>query len=109
VTGTDDPVAGARMPGARTVVVSLGAESLLAVTGEEVHRVPPPRVVIGNPTGAGDAVVAALTAGAGSPWPDLLGDAAALSAAAVLAPLAGSYDSAAYERFRACPSSPPEK
>jgi tagatose 6-phosphate kinase len=109
VTGTDDPVAGARMPGARTVVVSLGAEGLLAVTGEEVHRVPPPQVVTGNPTGAGDAVVAPLAAGAGSPWPDLLGDAAALSAAAVLAPLAGSYDSAAYERFRACPSSPPEK
>jgi tagatose 6-phosphate kinase len=109
VTGTDDPVAGARMLGARTVVVSLGAEGLLAVTGEEVHRVPPPRVVTGNPTGAGDAVVAALAAGAGSPWPDLLGDAAALSAAAVLAPLAGSYDSAAYERFRACPSSPQEK
>jgi tagatose 6-phosphate kinase len=109
VTGTDDPVAGARMPGARTVVVSLGAEGLLAVTGEEVHRVPPPQVVTGNPTGAGDAVVAALAAGAGSPWPDLLGDAAALSAAAVLAPLAGSYDSAAYERFRACPSSPQEK
>ena len=109
VTGTDDPVAGARMLGARTVVVSLGAEGLLAVNGEEVHRVPPPRVVAGNPTGAGDAVVAALAAGVGSPWPDLLGDAAALSAAAVLAPLAGSYDSAAYERFRACPSSPPEK
>lgn len=109
VTGTDDPVAGARMLGARTVVVSLGAEGLLAVTDEEVHRVPPPRVVTGNPTGAGDAVVAALAAGAGSPWPDLLGDAAALSAAAVLAPLAGSYDSAAYERFRACPSSPQEK
>jgi fructose-1-phosphate kinase PfkB-like protein len=109
VTGTDDPVAGARMLGARTVVMSLGAEGLLAVTGEEVHRVPPPRVVTGNPTGAGDAVVAALAAGAGSPWPDLLGDAAALSAAAVLAPLAGSYDSAAYERFRACPSSPREK
>ena len=77
------------------MVVSLGTEGVLAVTGEEVHRVPPPRVATGNPTGAGDAVVAAL--------------AAALSAAAVLAPLAGSYDSAAYERFRACPSSPREK
>lgn len=109
VTGTEDPVAGARMLRARTVVVSMGAEGLLAVTGEEVHRVPPPRVVTGNPTGAGDAVVAALAAGAGSPWPDLLGDAAALSAAAVLAPLAGSYDSAAYERFRACLSSPQER
>lgn len=111
VTGTDDPVAGARMLGARTVVVSMGADGLLAVTGEEVHRVSPPRVVTGNPTGAGDAVVAALAAGAatGSAWPALLADAAALSAAAVLAPLAGSYDSAAYEGFRTCLSSPQER
>jgi tagatose 6-phosphate kinase len=108
-TGTDDPVAGARMLGARTVVVSMGADGLLAVTGDEVHRVAPPRVVTGNPTGAGDAVVAALAAGAGSPWPALLADAAALSAAAVLAPLAGSYDSAAYEGFRTCLSSPQER
>jgi tagatose 6-phosphate kinase len=100
VAGTGDPVAGARLLGARTAVVSLGAEGLLAVTGEEVHRVPPPRVVTGNPTGAGDAVVAALAAGAGTPWPELLKDAAALSAAAVLAPLAGSYDAGAYEEFR---------
>ncbi|MDN3360016.1 1-phosphofructokinase family hexose kinase [Actinomadura sp. DC4] len=99
VTGTDDPVAGARLLRARTAVVSLGAEGLLAVTGEEVHRVPAPRVVAGNPTGAGDAVVAALAAGAGSPWPELLGHAAALAAAAVLAPVAGSYDSAAYAAF----------
>jgi tagatose 6-phosphate kinase len=108
VTGTDDPVAGARMLRARTVVVSMGADGLLAVTGDEVHRVAPPRVVTGNSTGAGDAVVAALAAGAGAgvPWPALLGDAAALSAAAVLAPLAGSYDSAAYEGFRTCLSSP---
>jgi len=109
VTGTDDPVAGARALGARTVVVSLGAGGLLAVTGGEVHRAAPPRVVTGNPTGAGDAVVAALAAGAGSPWPDLLADAAALSAAAVLAPLAGSVDLAAYEGFRTCLSSPPER
>jgi tagatose 6-phosphate kinase len=109
LTGTVDPVAGARTLGARTVVVSLGADGLLAVTAGEVHRAAPPRVVTGNPTGAGDAVVAALAAGAGSPWPELLGDAAALSAAAVLAPVAGSYDSAAYEGFRTCLSSPPEK
>jgi tagatose 6-phosphate kinase len=111
VTGTDDPVAGARMLGAPAVVVSLGAEGLLAVTGDQVHRVPPPRVVSGNPTGAGDAVVAALAAGiiAGTPWPALLGDAAALSAAAVLAPLAGSFDAAAYEGFRNRVWSPPER
>lgn len=84
VAGTDDPVAGARLLGARTAVVSLGAGGLLAVIGEEVHRVAPPKVVTGNPTGAGDAVVAALAAGAGAPWPELLRDAAALSAAATV-------------------------
>lgn len=109
VTGTDDPVTGARMLGARTAVVSLGADGLLAVTADELYRVPPPRVVAGNPTGAGDAVVAALAAGAGTPWPDLLTEAAALSAAAVLAPLAGSFDADAYEGFRTCLSSPPER
>ncbi|MEV5750373.1 1-phosphofructokinase family hexose kinase [Actinoallomurus sp. NPDC052308] len=108
LTGTDDPVAGARALRARAVVVSLGADGLMAVTGDEVHRVPPPRVVSGNPTGAGDSVVAALAAGVGTPWPDLLKDAAALSAAAVLAPVAGSYDPAAYEGFRRCLSSPQE-
>jgi tagatose 6-phosphate kinase len=109
LTGTDDPVAGARMLRAGTVVVSLGADGLLAVTGDDVHRVAPPEVVTGNPTGAGDAVVAALAAGVGSPWPDLLADATALSAAAVLAPVAGSYDPAAYERFRRCLSSQQER
>jgi tagatose 6-phosphate kinase len=106
LTGTDDPEAGARSLRARAVVVSLGADGLLAVTGDEVHRMAPAQVVSGNPTGAGDAVVAALAAGIGSPWPDLLKDAAALSAAAVLAPVAGSYDPAAYEGFRRCLSSP---
>jgi len=103
VTGTDDPVAGARMLRARTAVVSLGADGLLAVTADEVYRVPSPQVVAGNPTGAGDAVVAALAAGAGSPWPELLGEAAALAAATVLAPVAGSYDSTAYEDLRTRP------
>jgi tagatose 6-phosphate kinase len=109
VTGTDDPVAGVRELGARTAVVSLGTGGLLAVTRDEVHQVPPPRVVTGNPTGAGDAVVAALAAGAGAPWPELLADAAALSAAAVLAPVAGSFDADAYEGFRTCLSSPQER
>ncbi|GAA4632375.1 1-phosphofructokinase family hexose kinase [Actinoallomurus vinaceus] len=109
LTGTDDPVAAARSLGAPAVVVSLGAEGLLAVVGDDVHRAAPPQVVSGNPTGAGDAVVAALAAGIGSPWPSLLKDAAALSAAAVLAPVAGAYDPVAYEGFRRCHSSPQER
>ncbi len=110
LTGTDDPVAGARaLRAGGTVVVSLGAEGLLAVTGDGVHRTAPPEVVSGNPTGAGDAVVAALAAGVGTPWPALLNDAVALSAAAVLSPVAGSYDPAAYEGFRTCLSQPQER
>ncbi|MEV0401113.1 1-phosphofructokinase family hexose kinase [Actinoallomurus sp. NPDC050550] len=109
LTRTDRHVTGGRSLGAPAVVVSLGAEGLMAVVGDDVHRVAPPQVVTGNPTGAGDAVVAALAAGIGSPWPDLLKDAAALSAAAVLAPVAGAYDPAAYEGFRRCLSSPQER
>jgi tagatose 6-phosphate kinase len=58
--------------------------------------------VRGNPTGAGDAAVAALAAGlaAGVTWPERLAGAAALSAAAVHAPAAGDFDAAAYRRYR---------
>jgi 1-phosphofructokinase family hexose kinase len=92
-----------RAAGAEAVVASLGAEGLVAVTGEGRWRAWPPAEVRGNPTGAGDAVVAALAAGlvAGTPWPDRLADAVALSAAAVHAPVAGSFDAEAYARYRA--------
>lgn len=95
-TGQDDPVAGARIlldAGAGLVLVSLGAEGMLAVprTGEPRHaRLDRP--LSGNATGAGDAAVAAvatlLAAGADDPSA-LLRRATAWSAAAVLAPLAG--------------------
>lgn len=54
----------------------------------------PPRHINGNPTGAGDACVAALARGLllDTAWPELLRDAVALSAAAVAAPVAGSVD-----------------
>ncbi|MFP3380410.1 PfkB family carbohydrate kinase, partial [Bacillus sp. SIMBA_069] len=63
-TGEDDPVEGARRlldRGARLVLVSLGADGLLAVprTGAPLHaRLPEP--LTGNATGAGDAAVAAV-------------------------------------------------
>ncbi|MGH1549315.1 1-phosphofructokinase family hexose kinase [Leifsonia poae] len=95
-TGNDDPVAGARAlidAGAGLVLVSLGAEGMLAVTdsAEPLHlRTAQP--LVGNPTGAGDAAVAAvaslLAAGVSDPAL-LLRRAVAWSAAAVLAPLAG--------------------
>jgi 1-phosphofructokinase family hexose kinase len=90
--------------GAERVVVSLGADGLLGFDGSgggAVWRVAGVPGVAGNPTGAGDATVAALVRGlvAGTPWPDVLADAAALGAAAVLAAAAGEVDLAAYERF----------
>ncbi|GAA0688692.1 1-phosphofructokinase family hexose kinase [Kitasatospora atroaurantiaca] len=105
VTGAADPRAGAgwlRAAGAGSVVASLGPDGLLACTPQGSWRARPPERVAGNPTGAGDAAVAALTVGlvAGTPWPDRLADAVALSAATVLAPLAGSYDADAYRSMR---------
>ena len=105
VAGGADPIAGAealRAAGAVAVVVSHGREGLIAVAGEGCWRAAPPEQVPGNPTGAGDAAVAALTAGLvrSLPWPDRLADAAALSAAAVAAPLAGDFDAELYRRYR---------
>jgi tagatose 6-phosphate kinase len=103
-TGAADPTAAAatlRRAGAGAVVISLGVDGLLALTPEGAWRASLPERVAGNPTGAGDAAVAALTAGllAGLPWPDRLRDAVALSAAAVAAPLAGSFDADHYRRY----------
>jgi tagatose 6-phosphate kinase len=94
---------GLRRAGAGAVVASLGAGGLVAVTADGGWRARPPEDVRGNPTGAGDAAVAALAVGlvAGTPWPERLADAAALSAAAVHAPVAGEFDAAAYARYRA--------
>lgn len=103
-TGIGDPRRAAetlRAAGAVNVVVSAGPDGLLAVTGDGVWTARPPRVEAGNPTGAGDAAVAALAAGlaAGSPWPDLLRTAAALSAATVLTECAGAFDEGAFLRL----------
>ncbi|SDU44620.1 1-phosphofructokinase family hexose kinase [Jiangella alkaliphila] len=88
--------------GAGRVVVSQGADGLLGLTGDgDTWRVAAVPGVSGNPTGAGDATVAALVRGlvTGAPWPDVLADAAALGAAAVLSAAAGEVDLAAYARF----------
>lgn len=96
-TGATDPVTGARIlqeQGARLVFVSLGEEGMLAVDAEGTGRVLHARlgrVLQGNPTGAGDAAVAALsTGGAEEDLAESLRRAVAWSAAAVLAPLAGT-------------------
>ncbi|ASQ99749.1 1-phosphofructokinase family hexose kinase [Streptomyces sp. 11-1-2] len=103
-TATVDPLAGAqalRAAGAHAVVASLGPGGLLATTPEGSWQARPPGKVRGNPTGAGDSVVAALAAGLveATSWPERLTHAVALSMATVLAPLAGSFDPADYHRL----------
>jgi tagatose 6-phosphate kinase len=102
-TGVEDPVAAARLlrdRGAGAVVASLGADGLVAVTGQGSWRVRVPEELRGNPTGAGDACVAALAAGHALDWPERLAEAVAVSAAAVPCPLAGDIDPATYARLR---------
>jgi tagatose 6-phosphate kinase len=104
--GPADPsaVAGAaaelRSHGAQAVVVSLGADGLLAVTGDGTWLAAPAQAATGNPTGAGDAAVAGLAHGMAlrRPWPERLREAAALGAAAVAAPVAGELRLADYDR-----------
>jgi fructose-1-phosphate kinase PfkB-like protein len=94
---------GAGKRGPRAVVVTLGERGLAAATpGGTWHgRLPGP--LAGNPTGAGDAAVAALIAGlvAGEDWPGIVRDAVAASAAAVLSPVAGEISPADYTALRA--------
>lgn len=104
LTGSHEPLRAtrdARRRGAHAVVASLGADGLLAATPDGGWQAAPPTAVHGNPAGAGDSAVAGLLAGLvdGEPWPGRLTRAAALSAATVLAPVAGEFDHAAYEDF----------
>ena len=106
VTGEQSPVVGARRLiglGAREVVVSAGADGLLDVTATgQVVRATLGARLAGNPTGAGDAAVAALAAGlaSGATARDSLADAIAWSAAAVLHPLAGQVRPEDIDRLR---------
>lgn len=86
--------------GAGAVVVSLGRHGLLASTEAGCWRAEPDCAVSGNPTGAGDAVVAGLTDGLvrGLPWAGRLRHAAALGTAAAAAPAAGEFRPDDYER-----------
>lgn len=104
-TGLDDPIEGARVlldRGASLVLLSRGADGMLAISAagsadgaaESLHILHArlPESLAGNPTGAGDAAVAAcavlLDAGVDDPE-QILRRATAWSAAAVLMPLAG--------------------
>jgi 1-phosphofructokinase/tagatose 6-phosphate kinase len=107
-TGLPDPEAGAGLlldRGAQAVVVSAGPEGMDLFLPGGAWRATPPIQVQGNPTGAGDAAVAALAAGLlaatalDQALPATLASAVALSAAAVLMPTAGEVDLSAYRRF----------
>jgi len=80
-------------------VVSLGADGLLAVDGDQSWLARPGGPVPGNPTGAGDAVVAGLADGLvrGLDWPGRLRHAVALGSATVSSPVAGEYAADAYD------------
>ena len=106
-SGTTDLVGGARKLirwGAKAVAVSSGAEGMRLFTADwpVQHWWARGPEQAGNPTGAGDAAVAswcrALASGRelGREAPALLADAVALSAAAVRAADAGSFDAAHY-------------
>jgi len=103
-TGTRDLRRGAQTlldAGASAVVVSDGPAGLLAASRGELVCARPPALAAVNPTGAGDAAVAAIAAGlvANAPWPQALRLAVAWSAAAVLEPLAGVVSPDAAQRL----------
>jgi tagatose 6-phosphate kinase len=102
-TGESDPwraVEALRRLGAQTAVITRGELGMLACTAEGSWAAAPPERVSGNPTGAGDAAMAALVVGLvdGSPWPERLGTAVAASAAAVAGAAAGDLDLELYSR-----------
>jgi tagatose 6-phosphate kinase len=93
--------AGRELGASAAVVVSLGAAGLLAVAAEGTWHARPPGHVPGNPTGAGDAVVAGLADSLvrGHDWPAILRHAVARGSATAAAPVAGDFAAADYERL----------
>lgn len=95
-TGDDDPVRAARSVAGRgncLVLASLGADGMIAIehSGTALHGVLD-GALRGNPTGAGDAAVAAVAHALATGERDrrhIVRDAVAWSAAAVLSPVAG--------------------
>jgi tagatose 6-phosphate kinase len=96
-----DQAARSLAAGASTVVVSLGAHGAVAAGPGGSWRGMPPGPVAGNPTGAGDALVAGLAAGLvlRRQWPDSLRHAIALGTAAAGAAVAGEVSLDEYERL----------
>lgn len=88
-------------------IVTLGHAGIVAVTAKGAWAAALPEPVAGTATGAGDAAAAALARALAASnstgemdWPDALGDAVALGAAAVLRPVAGEVDLNGYAHWR---------
>jgi 1-phosphofructokinase family hexose kinase len=88
--------------GAGSVLVSLGADGLVALTPDGAFRARLPAPVAGNPTGAGDALAAAVVRGLrrGDDWPSCLVDGVAVAAASVAVGQAGATDEALAAKLR---------
>lgn len=109
-TGCEDVAAGAQQllaSGVGTVIVSEGSRGMSVHTREGAWRAAPAQHVEGNPTGAGDASVAAwclylsenTEAVDGSALAQALPHAVALSGAAVACPVAGEVDTDLYTQM----------
>lgn len=107
--GCPERIARVRALGAKAVIVSRGAGGLLVLTPDGDWEAMAPRILSGNPTGAGDACVAAVARGLrdGTPWPDLLADAVSVAAAAVATRTAGTVDLDTYRRLRVVATAAP--
>jgi tagatose 6-phosphate kinase len=79
-----------------SVVVSLGADGLVAAVDDDLTLEGRAPIITGNHVGAGDAAVAGLAEATaqGADWAARLRLAATLGAAAVAHPVAGGYDAA---------------
>lgn len=91
-----------RRAGAGVVVATGGPSGITALGPSWAVHGRPPVALTGNATGAGDAAVAAIARGLaqGAGWPEIVADAVALSAAAVVAPIAGAFSLERYEEWR---------
>jgi tagatose 6-phosphate kinase len=92
-----------RRAGAKSAVISLGADGLVAMTPGTVWQAQTPAPIAGNATGAGDAVAAALALWLAGRLPDpgwagALRHAAALGAATVASPVAGEFSAEVYQQ-----------
>jgi len=77
--------------GARWVVVTMGAEGVIASDGKGFWRVPIPKVDVVNPIGSGDAFAAglAVSLAVGPPMPEAMVLATACGVANAMTPVAG--------------------